>query len=79
MVRSSSQRFFPIPALPESETFHLLSAVTHRRIAVNPSMQIDIHQLLHVSANNLVGINKDNFVKRHREKNIEEKDFISDR
>ena len=77
MVRFSSKEILPIPSLPETESLHRLVVVAHRSIAVRSALEIQIDELLQVRPNDLVSIDKDDFIEVHGEKHVQEEDLVA--
>lgn len=94
MVRLPVKCFPPVSRLPEAESFHLRSVISHWRVAVDVALQIHIYQLLHIYPHNLIwiasmkqraiarerltSIDENDFVQVHREENIQEQDFVTE-
>ena len=77
MVRSSLEVVLPIALLPESETVHIVAIVTHGRVSVRGTLEVDRGQLVEVSSNDLVRIDEDDFLEVHREEDVEEEDLVT--
>src|SRR6267154_3165530 len=76
MIRKTVQEVSPISSFPESETLHLILVVTHRCIAIWCTMQVEVDQFLQIRTDNLVRVDKDDFIQVHGKQNVEEKNFV---
>ena len=70
MVGPTTQEILPISRFPEAEAFHVVIIITHRRISIWRSMQVQINQLFQISTNDLICVHKYDLVKVHREEHV---------
>lgn len=54
MIRLAPESIFPIPSLPESESFNLGPVVPHRCHTIYMALQIKVNQLFHVCSDDLI-------------------------
>ncbi len=77
MVGEAAQVGCPVALFPEAEAFHLRAGVAHGCEAVWCTLQIVLHEFIHICADDLVRVDEDDFVKVERKEHIEEEDFIA--
>lgn len=76
MIRQTAQEVLPVTCLPEPEAFGIKVVIAHGGISVWCAMEIQIHELLQVRPNDLIGVDEENFLEVHGEKDVEEQDFV---
>lgn len=76
MVRQALEEVAPITCFPEPETFHLRVVITHRCVRIWCTMQIQVHELFQVCANDLICIDENNLLQVHWEQDVKEKDLV---
>ena len=77
VVRLPPEEVLPVSSLPESESLHRLVIVTHRSIAIRSALEIQIDELLQVRPNDLVGVDEDDFLEVHGEKDVQEENLVA--
>lgn len=70
MIRLPPQKILPIPGLPKSESLHLRIIIPHRCVPIRSSVQVQIHQLLQISAHDLIRVDEDHFFEVHGEEDV---------
>ena len=76
MIRESLQEVVPVTRLPEAESFGIRVVISHRRVPVRRAMQVQVHELLQICANNLVGVDENDLLEVHREKDVKEQYLV---
>ena len=63
--------------VPKAESVHFLSVVTERRVPIWISLQIKLDKLFQISPDNLISVDKNDFVHVKRKHDVEKEDFVA--
>ena len=76
MIWQTAQEVLPVPSFPEPEALSIRVVVTHRRVSVRRPMEVQLHELLQIRPDDLVGVDEDDLFEVHREEDVEEQDLV---
>jgi hypothetical protein len=76
VIGPTTEELLPVPRFPKPEPLHFFIVIPHRGIPVRCTMEVEVNQLLQVSSDDLVGIDKDDFVEVHGKQDVEKEDLI---
>lgn len=77
MVGFAAEEISPVALFPETETFHFGAGIAHGCEAVGGALEVQGDEIVHVGADDLVGVNEDDFVEGGGEEDVEEEDFVA--
>lgn len=76
MIRPALQEVLPIARFPEPESLHIGVVISHRRVPIRRTMQVQVDELLQVRPYDLVCVDENNLLQVHREEHVEEEDLV---
>ena len=65
-----------MPSRAEPEFLSIRAVVTHRRISVRRSIEVQLQELLQIRLDNLAGVDENDLLQVHWEEDVEEQDLV---